>query len=98
MSPASPAHRCPLCGFALALGDALCGACGAWINPRLYSATRVDAEQAIWQAMTRHEVTVTDAVMFLDAILNIMDAYAAGDDEKLTAMRREVLAREGRPL
>jgi len=76
----------------------LCGSCGSWINPRLYSATKADAEEAMWRAMTRHKVTVADAAPFLDEVLNIMDAYAAGDDEKLTAMRREVLAREGRPL
>lgn len=59
--------------------------------------TRDELEAAIWHhltAMACHRIT-QDA--FVDAILAAADAYAAGDSEHVTRIRRAVLARTPQP-
>lgn len=68
-----------------------CGRCGR-------PGTREELEAAIWQLMEQHRARVINAWSFVSAVLDLADAYASGDDEKLTALRREVLHRESRPL
>ena len=53
-----------------------------------------ELEAAIWDAMRRHQVTVPSAVPFLDELVSLARAYAAGDSDEVTAARRAVLARE----
>jgi hypothetical protein len=67
------------------------------------SARRCDVlkdalEAAVWSLLHRYQATVPDAEWFMDDLLAMIDAYASGDDEHLTALRREVLHREGRSL
>jgi hypothetical protein len=54
-------------------------------------------EATIWDAMSRHKVTCHDALPFVDAILAAARAYAAGDSDGLTKMRRDVLHRDAAP-
>lgn len=56
--------------------------------------TRDDLEAALWRLFAVHKVTIPDAIPFVDALLELADAYAAGDDDYVTAARRAVLDRE----
>lgn len=59
--------------------------------------SRQELEAGIWSLLAKHDATVHDAVPFVDAVLALADAYASGDSESLTALRREVLHRETAP-
>ena len=61
-------------------------------------SSRAALERDIWHLMSVHNVTVRDAVPFLDDLLSLVDAYASSDNERVTMLRREVLHRESRPL
>lgn len=56
--------------------------------------TREEIEQSIWQLLTMRDNEHLSTPGFVDAILILMDSYAAGDDKRLQSLRLEVLARE----
>ena len=51
-------------------------------------------EAAIWQALTLHKATVTDAPALVRRLVRLADDYAAGDCEHVQARRRAVLERD----
>lgn len=56
-----------------------------------------EVEAAIWSLLRRHMVTVPNAVPFMDDLLAVVNAYAAGDSDKVTELRRIVLHRDSGP-
>jgi hypothetical protein len=58
--------------------------------------TEAELEAAFWRSFEDFCVTVPDAVPFVDRLIAIAGAYAAGDGPELTKARRAVLRREGR--
>ena len=59
--------------------------------------SREEFEAGVWSLLERHKATLHNAWLFVDCVLSLADAYGSGDDEKLTALRREVLHRETAP-
>lgn len=56
-----------------------------------------ELEAAIWDAMRRHNVTMSTpgAEQFIGEMLRVCTAWAAGDSDDVTLRRRQVLARDG---
>lgn len=57
-----------------------------------------DLEAAIWDAMRRHNITMSTpgAEGFVGELLRTAAAWAAGDSDEITLRRRQVLARDAR--
>ena len=53
-----------------------------------------ELEAAIWRAIRLHRVTVPNAARFMDDLLALALAYAAGDGPEVTMARRVILDQE----
>lgn len=60
------------------------------------AVTRDHLESGIWRAMAVHHMpSGEEAEKFVTAVIAMADAYASGDDPRLTALRCSVLRRDG---
>jgi len=55
---------------------------------------REELEAMIWELFQCHCGRVVDGHGFMSRLLHLIDAYAAGDNEKLQKLRHQVLVRE----
>ena len=58
--------------------------------------TDAELEAEIWKSFADFSITVSDAVPFVERLMNIARTYAAGDGPEVTAARRKVLRRDTR--
>jgi hypothetical protein len=61
------------------------------------NTAEAELEGVIWAAMTAHKVTTAQPLEFIEAIKWAAMAYAAGDSDKLTELRRLVLHEAAAP-
>ena len=56
---------------------------------------RDELEAAVWALFRKYEITCDKPVELMIELVAAAQAYAAGDSEELTAMRRRLLAEKG---